>query len=57
MPNDSHEYYSAKQLLERLIELNKAIAREQYRTLVLKTHNQKRIKLIDPKDPVFFYLN
>lgn len=57
MSNESQENKDTKKLLQTLVELNKAIVKQQYRALALKVHSQKKIKLINPDDPQYFYLN
>jgi hypothetical protein len=51
------ENQKIRRMLEALVGLNKILVKEQYRMLALRTHNQKKIKMVDPEDPLFFYLN
>lgn len=57
MQHEDEDYQKKKDLLKALIEINQVMVKEQYRLLKLKGHNQTKVKLIDPKDQNFYYLN
>jgi hypothetical protein len=57
MPYTPEDSQNEKKMLAALIALNRALVKQQYRLLLLKTHTQKTTNIIDQNDLNFYYLN